>query len=183
VYGSSTRFPIWSTEFGYQTTPPDPGAGTVSPQTAAYYLNWSEYLTWLDPRIKAYDQYLLTDPSSGTFATGLETAAGAPKPGYYAFRLPLYLPVTTGRAGQALDVWGCIRSAPNAARVSHHRQSAQIQFSSGGAFRTVATIAITDRHGYFEIRQRFPASGRVRLAWNPPHGPTEHSRTVDITLS
>ncbi len=24
VYGSSTRFPIWSTEFGYQTTPPTP---------------------------------------------------------------------------------------------------------------------------------------------------------------
>ncbi len=95
----------------------------------------------------------------------------------------LYLPVTMGRAGQALDVWGCIRPAPNAGRAGHRRQSAQLQFSSGGAFRTVATIAITGRHGYFEVRQRFPASGRVRLVWNPPHGATEFSRTVDITLS
>ena len=31
VYGSDTQFPIWSTEFGYQTTPPAPGAGTVTP--------------------------------------------------------------------------------------------------------------------------------------------------------
>ena len=35
VYGSHTRFPIYSTEFGYQTTPPDTEAGTVSPQQAA----------------------------------------------------------------------------------------------------------------------------------------------------
>ena len=45
AYGSKTTFPIWSTEFGYQTTPPDPEAGTVSPKKAGDYLNWSEYLT------------------------------------------------------------------------------------------------------------------------------------------
>jgi len=29
---------------------------------AAAYLNWSEYISWRDPRIRAYNQYLLTDP-------------------------------------------------------------------------------------------------------------------------
>ena len=46
VYGSSTVFPLWSTEFGYQTKPPDPEPLTTTPALAAYYLNWAEYITW-----------------------------------------------------------------------------------------------------------------------------------------
>ena len=44
VYGSDTKFPIWSTEFGYLTNPPNPQY-TVTPALAAYYLNWAEYMT------------------------------------------------------------------------------------------------------------------------------------------
>ena len=183
IYGSTTKFSLWSTEFGYQTKPPDTEAGTVSPETAAYYLNWAEYLTWLDPRQKSYDQYLLTDPSSGAFATGLLTPAGAPKPGFDAYRMPLFLPVTTGHKGQSLDIWGCVRPAPDAARSTHKTQSVQIQFSSGsGPFKTVETVPVTEEHGYFEVRHTFPSSGNVRLTWSYPHGPTVHSRTVVITL-
>ncbi|MDQ6748638.1 MAG: hypothetical protein M3010_11120, partial [Candidatus Dormibacteraeota bacterium] len=42
VYGSHTRFPIYSTEYGYQTHPPDTEPGTVTQAAAAVYLNWSE---------------------------------------------------------------------------------------------------------------------------------------------
>lgn len=183
VYGSTTKFPIWSTEFGYQTTPPDTEGGTVTPAIAAYYLNWAEYMTWLDPRQRSYDQYLLTDPPAGNFATGLETAAGAPKPGYYAFQMPLYLPVTATASGRPLVVWGCVRPAPSAARATHRPQSVDIQYRpAGGTFRTVHSVLITSRHGYFEVRQTFSGSGQVRLSWRPPHGPPQFSRTVDITL-
>ncbi len=183
IYGSTTKFDLWSTEFGYQTKPPDTEAGTVSPETAAYYLNWAEYLTWLDPRQRSYDQYLLTDPSTGAFATGLLTAAGAPKPGYDAYRMPLFLPITTGHKGQSLDVWGCVRPAPAAADGTHQTQYVQIQFGAGGgAYKTVQRVPITDRHGYFEVRHSFPSSGNVRLAWSYPHGPEVYSRTVVITL-
>jgi hypothetical protein len=184
VYGSTTKFPIWSTEFGYQTTPPDPEAGTVSPDKAAYYMNWAEYLTWLDPRQRSYDQYLLTDPTTGYFATGLLTAAGAPKAGFDAYRMPLFLPVTTTQKGQPLDVWGCVRPEPDAAKATHKPQYVQIQFSAGGTapFRTVQRVPLTNEHGYFEVRHTFPGSGSVRLAWSYPHGPEIHSRTVVIAL-
>ena len=183
IYGSTTKFPIWSTEFGYQTTPPDPQAGTVTPEKAAYYLNWAEYLTWLDPRIKSYDQYLLQDPVTGVFATGLETAAGKPKPGLDAYRMPLYLPVTTQAKHHPLDVWGCVRPAPNAARSTHRTQYVQIQYRPPrGDFRTVRQVPVTGRYGYFEIRETFPASGSVRLTWKYPHAPPIFSRTVAITL-
>jgi hypothetical protein len=183
VYGSNTAFPIYSTEFGYQTTPPDPGAGTVSPALAAEYLNWSEYLTWLNPRLLTYDQYLITDPSGGYFASGLKFANGQPKPGYAAFRLPIFLPVQKTAHGQPLEVWGCVRPAHYAQSVSHRAQRVRIQYAAaGGAYRTVATVPITNRYGYFDVREKFSGSGNVRLAWSYPHGPEVFSRTVTIQL-
>ena len=184
VYGSSTKFPIWSTEFGYITNPPNPQY-TVTPARAAYYLNWAEYMTWQDPRLKSFDQFLISDPPGTTvFSTGLETSTGQPKPAFDAYRMPLYLPVTSGAAKQQLLVWGGVRPAPDAARSTHHRQQVQLQFkpASGGAFATVATIPLTNPHGYFEVRQAFPSSGSVRLRWKYPNGQAVFSRTVDVTL-
>lgn len=184
VYGSRTRFPIYSTEFGYQTIPPDHEAGTVSPSLAAEYLNWSEYISWRDPRIRSYDQYLLIDPPRGNFASALEFSTGAPKPAFDAYRMPIYLPVTATDHGHPLEVWGCVRPAKYTRRDTHRRQHVQIQFqpASGGAFRTIRTVPLTDRYGYFDVLQEFPASGLVRLKWSYPHGPAIFSRTVSITL-
>jgi hypothetical protein len=184
VYGSHNRLPIWSTEFGYQTTPPDPEGGTVSPARAAYYLNWAEYLTWLDPRQLSYDQYQLRDSPAGIFATGLLTTAGTPKPGFYAYRMPIFLPATATLRHHPLVVWGCVRPAPDAARASHRLQRVQIEFkpASGATFATVQTVSLTGPHGYFEVRDTFPGTGTVRLAWRYPHGPQIFSRAVTVML-
>jgi hypothetical protein len=184
VYGSRTRFPIYSTEYGYQTTPPDTEAGTVSPALAAYYLNWSEYLTWLDPRLRSYDQYQLTDGAAGVFATGLRFANGSPKPGYEAFRMPIFLPARAAPAGHPLEVWGCVRPAHYALLATHQPQNVEIQFrAAGGAkFSTVRIVTIADRYGYFDVLQRFAGSGTVRLAWTYPRGPEVFSRSVVIKL-
>ena len=185
VYGSSTRFPIWSTEYGYQTTPPDTESGTTSPETAAEYLNWSEYLTWRDPRIRSYDQYLLADGTLGSFATGLEYANGTPKPGFYAYRMPIYLPVTTAAAGQPLEVWGCARPADYANLATRSDQRVQIQFrrGSGGSFQTVRTVALKSARGcYFDVAVVFPGSGAVRSAWSYPSGQKIYSRVVNVSF-
>ncbi len=156
----------------------------MSPDKAAYYLNWSEYITWKDPRIRSYDQYLLVDNPTGHFATGLEFPNGTPKPGYAAFRMPLYLPVTATATGHPLEVWGGVRPAHYAQLATHRSQHVKIQFepSSGGAFKTINNVELTDRYGYFDILQKFPGSGNVRLAWSYPHGPEVFSRAVAITL-
>jgi hypothetical protein len=184
VYGSNTRFPIYSTEFGYQTTPPDTEYGTVSLALAAYYLNWAEYLTWRDPRVRSYDQYELVDPPLGNFASALEFSNGVPKPSFYAYRMPIYLPVTATASGHPLYVWGCVRPARYAGLDTGRAQRVQIQLraGSGGAFRTVGTVRVTNRYGYFNVLQTFPESGLVRLRWSPPHGPAIVSRTVAISL-
>lgn len=181
VYGSSTRLAIYSTEFGYKTDPPQPAQ--LSPATAADYLNWAEYLTWRDPRLRSFDQYQLQDGAGSVFATGLEFAGGKPKATFFAYRMPVYLPVTTSTAGNALEVWGCVRPAPDAGRTTGRPQRVAIQYRTGaGPFRTLRLVTITNSHGYFDVSQPFSAGGTLRLSWSYPGGGTIHSRLVKVTI-
>jgi hypothetical protein len=179
-YGSSKRFDLYSTEFGYKTNPPFVAGVPIA--RAPLYLNWAEYRSWRNPRIRSYDQYLLTDPppAHSQFDTGLESAKGSPKPTLAAFRLPIYLPVTHAAAGAALLVWGCVRPA----RYTPLPQRVQIELQPRAqeAFKVLNTVPVIDRGGYFEASVRFPSSGAVRLAWSYPDGPTIHSRQVAIEI-
>lgn len=186
TYGASKRLPLYSTEYGYFTNPPLPGA--APPALAAAYLNWAEYIAWRTPRIRSWDQYLLVDPPAGgrsNFVTGLEFANGVQKPSYAAYRMPIYLPATHARAGMRLEVWGCVRPAHYVARDTGAPQRAQIQLQAraGAPFKTVETVQITDANGYFDTTVRFGSSGIVRLAWSYPQTPTIYSRPVSITVA
>lgn len=184
LYGSNTRFPIYDTEFGYQTNPPEKLLRAIRPATAAWYLNWAEYMHYQDPRIRSYDQYLLADPVSGSFATGLEYVNGAPKATLDAYRMPLYLPVTTTAAGGSLEVWGCVRPARYVSLQTGRAQRVelQLQAASGGPFKTIRTVPVTNPNGYFNVREVFNHSGRLRTSWTDPHGATFHSRIVIVTI-
>ena len=181
LYGSHTQLPIWSTEYGYITNPPNPQY-TVSPALAAKYINWAEYISWKDPRVRSYDQYLLADSSAQGFASGLETPTGAPKPAYAAYVMPLFLPATTTTKGSALEVWGDVRPAKLVP--AHARAPVQIQYrpASGGSWRTTATVSSPSQEGYFDVLATFPGSGSVRTRWVYPGGHAITSRTVTITL-
>jgi hypothetical protein len=191
VYGSHTKFPIWSTEYGFRTIPPDPHEG-INPTTAAYYMNWAEYLSYKQPRTYSYSQYGLMDqPPPVFFDTGLINPDGSLKPGFDAYRMPLFLPTTTMKPGQQVEVWGGVRPASYAwVDTGHQAQSVQIQFESGstGPWQLLDTVPITNSKGYFDIHLAFPASGAVRLAWTYPAGDpllgggTVYSRTVSIAL-
>jgi hypothetical protein len=136
--------------------------------------------------VSSYDQYLLTDPPGGNFATGLEYADGKPKPQLYdAYRLPLYLPLTRAHKGQSLEVWGAVRPARFARKDTGKAQQVKIQFQVGskGPFKTLSTVAIANPHGYFDTQMTFPGSGIVQLTWTYPHGQTIHSRPVSVTVS
>jgi hypothetical protein len=202
VYGSGKRFQIFNTEYGYLTSPPKHSTKRIpyiSTTTAAQFLNQAEYMSWRDPRIRSFMQYLLADPLSATrsndyggFASGLLTFNQRPKPTYDAWRLPLFLPVTAAHRGRSLEVWGCARPVffarqddPAASEI------VQIQFKrdSGGGFTTLRNIGVTNRFGYFDTRISPPSSGRVRLTWTYPSddsllspGTTATSRSVQVKL-
>jgi hypothetical protein len=212
IYRSGKHFRIYNNEYGYITNPPNasltplnPHGQFVSPSTAAFYINWAEYLSWRNPRIASTMQYLLYDPNPrkapeyGGFASGLIFYNGNRKPAYDAYRLPLFLPRTTAKsARQGLEVWGCVRPAHYARVDTGAPQQVQIQFQRGshGAFRTLRTVTVTNARGYFDLHMAFPASGSVRLAWTypkndqmlsqgplkPPEGATAYSRTTRVTV-
>ena len=187
IYGADRELPLYSTEFGYQTNPPEKIEKAVSPDQAAVYLNWSEYISWRDPYILSYDQYLLTDPATanaqGGFASGLEFKDGTRKATYDAYRMPIFLPVTSFAAGHQLEVWGCVRPI-RYARPATGTQSVQIQFAAGtgGSFKTIRTVPLSGPGCYFDIAQAFPGTGSVRLAWSYPNGAEIFSRTVNVAL-
>jgi hypothetical protein len=191
VYGSRTHFAVWSTEYGFRTKPPDPNLG-ISQATAAIYMNWAEYLSYRQPRLYSYSQYQLMDaPPPAFFDTGLENPGGSHKPGYDAYRMPLYLPTTSTRAGRTVEIWGGVRPAGYAKLDTGQAQSVEIQFQRGstGAWQTINTVAITNPRAYIDVHMALPASGAVRLAWSyPAHDPllgtgTVYSRTVAVTVS
>ncbi|MDQ6777106.1 MAG: hypothetical protein M3071_13020 [Actinomycetota bacterium] len=203
AYGSRNHMPIYNTEFGFQTNPPKPTCGCVflSPATAAYYLNWAEYIEWSNPRVRSDAQYLLYDAggppgqvkSLSGFSSGLLFYNGTPKPDFAAFQLPLYLPTTSTRSGSSLQVWGQARPAPYAQSDGGTPQQVEIQFqpSKGGGWTTMSTATITNSAGYFKVPVSFPSSGSVRLQWSypsafaflPAYGsPVVTSRTQAITI-
>jgi hypothetical protein len=215
VYGSHAHLAIYDTEFGYLTSPPkhdsqiEPNGMRypwVTQKTAAFYLNWAEYIHWRDRNLASVTQYLLYDPLPalksndwGSFASGLINYGPrhVPKPTYYAWRMPVHLPVTGARRGHALELWGCVRPALFAIADTGDPQTAQIQFAPGSSasFKTLQTAPVgADGTCYFDVRATFPRSGTVRIAWPYPandpllgnYSPAQsrliYSRTVQVTV-
>jgi hypothetical protein len=194
TYGSRTHFAVYNTEYGYITNPPS-YQRYVSPTTAAYYLNWAEYISYKNRRVKSYMQYLLTDPPATAgayagFASGLETATGRPKPAYYAYRMPLYLPHTSFSHRSKVEVWGAVRPAPFAAFDKFGTQRARLQEKVGkGGWKTLTTFKVNHAGGYYDLHERFARSGLLRVQWTFPKdgrfdypGLTASSRTVKIKV-
>ncbi len=169
------RYNIWSTESGTsrvrrrrtRAAPPYP-----SPVQAAIYLNESEYLSYRNPRVASYAQYLLNDPAklknTGLFASGLYTDRGAAKPALTAYRMPVWLPKQRVKKGQSALIWGGARPAPAGYAATKARQQVQVQQRQGGAWQTIATVTVSRTTGYSTTYYRFTRSGSVRLAFSYP---------------
>jgi hypothetical protein len=166
------ELPVWSTEYGYQTLPPDPIRG-VDPLDQVRWLVRAERVTWADPRIAAHTQFLMLDdvprrdarPGSrrywGTYQSGLRWADGRRKPAYDAYRLALDADPRVP-AGQPFRLWGFVRAAPNGAP-----QRVQLEFDGPGTdgFEPVgAPVAVTDPRGYFTVAPP-RRTGSYRFTW------------------
>lgn len=205
AYGSNRHLPIWNTEFGYLTSPPKRiwrknHYPYVSPTTAALYDNWAEYLSYKNPRIASFEQYLLQDPAAptpannyGGFASGLLTFKGARKPGYAAWRMPVFMPRQTAQSPtQPLEVWG-------AARPAHYgfedapatQENVLLLFKPDGAstYSVLDSVGLRPGPGYFDVREQFPSSGTLMTEWTypagsllAPSGKAVFSRPVQVTV-
>ena len=159
------RAPIFVTEFGFQSNPPD-RISKVSPTQQGQYINESDRLLFGDRRVAMTAQYELTDPpQQDQFNSGLRFTEGrgrTRKPAYEAYRLPI---VVTRRSSGSVEVYGQARPA----RLSGGSTSVAVQVSQGGEFQTVRQ-ARTNARGIFRtnISRAGAARARWRLSWLDP---------------
>ena len=164
---------LWMTEYGYETSPPDPQA-PFSPEQQAGLLARAERLGTADPAVRSWPQFLLRDRPAGPagprmrvagdWQTGLEDADGTPKPAFAVFRTPV---VAVCRGGRLL-VWGRWRGVPGAvARVQRELGGAWVD--AGRPLRAGAASAAV--HTLVAWQSGAPA----RLHWSAPDGTTADS--------
>jgi hypothetical protein len=98
--------PLWLTEYGYQTNPPDRLLG-VSWAAQAAYVGQAALRVWQQPGATVLIQFLVRDePSVGGWQSGLLTVQGTPKPSLHAFSLPF---AEVARHGADAVLWGQVR--------------------------------------------------------------------------
>ncbi len=111
--------PVYVTEYGDQTNPPDP-TWDITPADQARRLAEGEQIARANPRVRAVAQFLVRDlperPGADLrtrwrdYQSGLFFADGRPKPARAAFALLL----TARREGDRVAFWGLVR--PGAGR-------------------------------------------------------------------
>jgi hypothetical protein len=190
-YRLRNRLPIFNTEFGYQSRPPDPFGFPEHLQAA--YINQAEFQSYLNPRVRSMHQFLLVDappftqfpPNSfqywSSFQTGLVDRGGRTKQAFNAYRMPIFIPGARRFFPATFRVWGGVRPAP-----PRSRQTVQVQFRSSARrarWRTVKTVRTRSLRNYVDTRVRITRTGSVRLRWrNPANGQTLFSRAAGVRI-
>jgi len=160
--GGRRRLGVFYTEFGYQTSPPDPFAG-VSLAEQNRYLQRAAYIAWRTPRVRGINQFRLTDGGlSGSgpqrfaeFQSGLLFGDRRRKPSYATFPDPFVI--------EGIRFWGHVRPGGAHTVIVQHRRSRRARF------RTVAEV-LTKRNGYFSFPLRGRKPGEYRYRYSDPEG-------------
>jgi hypothetical protein len=109
---------VYMTEYGYETSPPDPAAPFPPGQQGAL-LAHAEYLATRLPAVKMWAQFMLRDIDGGglgaDWQSGLYFADGAPKPAASTFRTPSFAACVRRGRRRSVMVWGRLRRAPGPA--------------------------------------------------------------------
>jgi hypothetical protein len=150
------KLPIYNTEFGLQSNPPDRTVSTSLAKHAAL-INEKEEYAYSYSRLKSHSQYLLFDDPARVggaavkwtgFQTGLRFAAGGKKGAYNAYRFPI---VVKKRGKKGVSIWGRVRPGSGT-------RSVQLQKGGQNSGPKVKTNAL----GYFVVKRKASGSYRFR---------------------
>ena len=133
--------PIWLTEYGYQSNPPDTFLG-VPLKRQANMVSLAAMRAWRLPRVTMLFQYLYRDELVlSRFQTGLVFANDRPKPSLQAFKLPFAQMTTTRDSGRSL--WGQIRNGRPG------RKPYRLEVLRKNVWKPVGRDRLTDDAGVF----------------------------------
>jgi hypothetical protein len=166
------HLPVYLTEFGIQSTPDKVSGVSLAKQAA--YMAIAEHMAYVNPRVAAFSQYLLSDdpPRSegykyGGFESGLRSADGKTKPAYEGFRLPLAVEVY----GADDVLWGLVRPQRAVSKVTIERKP------KGASWRTLKTLDTTAT-GVYSVKTSHKSGQTYRVKWTAPDGKTSTGPAV-----
>jgi hypothetical protein len=166
------KLPIWNTEFGFQTNPPDPGFGAPISRVPLFWSISELWYSYSNRRVKTISQYTMTDTPGdpSLWQSGLRFADGRLKERIYAnFRLPI---LVRQLGPDAVEVRGDARPGGAGSTVQIFQRGRKGPFKPlGGA------VEVRNVRGYFVSRFRisnaaertfrFTAGGQSSLAVKP----------------
>lgn len=196
------ELPLYITEYGYESNPPDLKRG-VDPEQQARYLGHATYLAWRRGDTRMFAQFLLNDigpdprypAGSGRrwrdWQSGLYYHDGTPKPALQGFRMPFWAE-TEHVAGQDLVLaFGQIRPAAGQQTVTLEVQrpdgrwtetrSVDTRLAADRTCESEGRSFLTDREGFY--LRALPAGGTLtyRPRWTRTDGSVEYG--VPVTVS
>ena len=161
------RKPIWLTEYGYQTNPPEVFLG-VTPEQQATYVATAALRVYRSSSVTMLIFFMVRDDRSAAgWQSGLLTADGIVKPAYAAFRSPL---VQIARHGGRVVLWGQVRPRSG-------RQPFRVRLEQDDGASWVGGTHWTNGKGFFSITVTAPAGAHVRI-WSPRDSAYGHELLV-----
>jgi hypothetical protein len=146
--------PVWLTEYGYQTKPPDEFLG-VPPKKQATLLSLAALRAWRLPRVTMLIQYLYRDEVQlSRFQTGLVYADNRPKPSLQSFKLPF---AQMGRNGEQAIVWGQVRGGRAG------RKPYRLEILKKNTWQAIGHDRLTNDGGFFVRRIRLKHGALLRV--------------------
>jgi hypothetical protein len=145
-----SSWPIWITEFGFQSDPPDRYATPI--KKIPGFMARSEYIAYKNRRVASYSQYPLIDDAGKVdgFQSGLRFHNGKKKPGVFAaFERPFY----ARKSGSRVELFGAVRAASGGA------VTLQTRTSNKGKWKSLGTASLNSR-GYFDKRVKVSRSSK-----------------------
>jgi hypothetical protein len=190
AYGLRGSLPLYNTELGYQSRPPDPFGFPQYLQAA--YINQAEFQAYINRNVRSTHQFLLVDAPPYTqfpansyqywssFQTGLMERGGGVKQAFEAYRIPIFIPGARRFFPASFRIWGAVRPAPNGTQ-----QTVQVQYLRkvrGARWRTIKTVRTRNVRNYVDTRVRVSKTGAVRLRWRSPSGAVFFSRPAGVKI-
>jgi hypothetical protein len=149
--------PVWLTEYGYQTKPPDDFLG-VPLKKQATMLSLAALRAWRLPRVTMLIQYLYRDEDAlSRFQTGLVFADDRPKLSLVGFKLPF---AEMQRDGFQTVVWGQVRGGRPG------RKPYQLEVLHRNVWQAVGRVRLTNDDGVFVRTIRLKRGALLRI-WSP----------------
>jgi hypothetical protein len=143
------KLPIWNTEFGFQTDPPDPSFGAKIGRVPMFWSLSELWFSYSNRRVASISQYTMTDQAGdpSLWQSGLRFANGTPKANIYAnYRLPI---LVRQLGPGAVEVRGAARPGGAGTTVQIFQRSRKGSFKPLGGPMVVRNV-----RGYFVSRFR-----------------------------